>query len=137
MGTIYDQKTSKKHSCKHLKYSLQSSDIQLSWTPLLRAELKTEEILSCQYENTEWHTALHLNWVGLLYSSKFPGVDQSPRSEQDLSMQPFPQLPQEESGAQAGSGLMHTAARPHTTDLWKQRLSRRALTPKEGWSCCL
>lgn len=69
-----------------------------------------------------------------MYASKFPGVDQSPRSEQDLSMQPFPQLPQEESGAQAGSGLMHTAARPHTTELWKQRLSQRALTLKEGWS---
>lgn len=34
-----------------------------------------------------------------MYASKFPGLDPNHVSEQDLSMQPFPQLPHENSGA--------------------------------------
>lgn len=68
------------------------------------------------------------------YASKFPSLDPSPRSEQDLNMQPFLHLPQEDPGAQSGSSLRHATDRPG-----KARCppvpSSSALALKERRSC--
>lgn len=50
-----------------------------------------------------------------MYASKSAGLDPKPVSEQDQGMQPFPPLPQENSGAQAKSNQGHVPSRSWTT----------------------